>query len=1316
MQWPKCSAQSPRMDSNSEARILDLEEEVKNLSNELTQCQADKEFVWSLWKRLQVANPDLTQAVSLVVEREKHKTEIKDRKVLEILQCKDYMIQELEQKVKEHKQEIDNLLQKRTTVEEEGALKKEELKALQEHLTRKSQELEEMKTKSMKKEEEEQQVVHALEKEKEGLMSCCAALRADLEEKQQQVNSQQDQKNAAQARLKDLEKDLHNTLLELSTLQRHSNDLQAQLTTKEREVATKEEQLHRLCCDFADVQTLYRQSSEHAAEQSHLIKQLEVLNLDTQRVLRNQEEAHTADTTSYQRLYKELSQCYQALVMSESKLRQSHQELRSQLADKDQLISQLQAQLQKQQEQIQHPQQQQQQQAQHVTLYSSSNKQTNFKALVVERADAENLGSHTDQASTTDSDLTPEDKNFHPRSARPVRRQQGTPVQRSRSLSPASSVVLGSGSSKGAEQRIQDLEELLRLKTKENEELGKAHKKRRERMCLIQNYYKTVRDQLKEIEKSSGLASGKAHRAEFWQLRQENSDAVWNELAYLKNLTTKLSIEKASLEEELDILRVQSAMDRATVKELHICLTKEQQELLYKMAEEQQVKSSTPKKPPLSSGRMDQSFKKIEQLEHRMFLLEEQNEKLRDEKEQLLEANKDLAHSCRRLHASADHQRVQEAVREEAALAQEAQHRGDIMALEVQLGESKKEIARLHHQLLKLRQELGILRAARDFYRNRAAGPTRTTGNSTSINNKVKFKATRRRRLLHPHSHQTVSPNQATSWQGRSPSPTKDEWEDMSIDSYSGEEFSDSLNRTPSRAVLHRQPSTKKSYRCSSSSNLETTSVGSNRRQPHVLAQGSSTRFLLLDDKQHEPWDRGTGGEKRRWRKKRMLMKSQRCSTSSLQQRVESLQRHIDILRSARKDALLSARELRRANEMITSQLNTLTEKLHSSKQQTQKLTSDLAGVEQQKKVLEMELEQWKRITLPPQTSSAALVNTECHGKTLPASANLGPKSLEAEVKQLQGRLKSVSAEVTRQMAANKALHGQLQEKEEKLCQLQDKMNHTERDVHMKRQLVEDLKTRLKFLQEMEKSYRGQVEELEKKVKALSEEGTNRKSFIESLKRRLNVATTEKSQCEDSCAKLKEGLGKKEQRIQALQSHVAASEAALAALEKTAHEQMEGLTLQSSNTIAKLQRQLGQISSHLEQLHCFIKTLASEILLEVQEVKQQLMNRRKLKQASSMAARNNLSAKSMIKAKSVAASILNMSENDLADIMEPDQTTEGYGQSSRDQEWLDHLNLILQQKIPTASQLMQAVRVKMKERKVLTEELAALTTPVSEKP
>lgn len=68
-----------------------------------------------------------------------------------------------------------------------------------------------------------------------------------------------------------------------------------------------------------------------------------------------------------------------------------------------------------------------------------------------------------------------------------------------------------------------------------------------------------------------------------------------------------------------------------------------------------------------------------------------------------------------------------------------------------------------------------------------------------------------------------------------------------------------------------------------------------------------------------------------------------------------------------------------------------------------------------------------------------------------------------------------------------------------------------------------------------------------------------------------------------------------------------------------------------------------------------LQALASEILLDVQEVKQQLMRRRRLRQANAVAAKGGLSAKSMIKAKSIAASILNMSENDLADIMDTDQ-------------------------------------------------------------
>lgn len=50
-----------------------------------------------------------------------------------------------------------------------------------------------------------------------------------------------------------------------------------------------------------------------------------------------------------------------------------------------------------------------------------------------------------------------------------------------------------------------------------------------------------------------------------------------------------------------------------------------------------------------------------------------------------------------------------------------------------------------------------------------------------------------------------------------------------------------------------------------------------------------------------------------------------------------------------------------------------------------------------------------------------------------------------------------------------------------------------------------------------------------------------------------------------------------------------------------------------------------------------------------------MRRRRRQRQAGSVAAQGGLSAKSAIRAKSIAASILNMSENDLADIMDTDQ-------------------------------------------------------------
>lgn len=164
-----------------------------------------------------------------------------------------------------------------------------------------------------------------------------------------------------------------------------------------------------------------------------------------------------------------------------------------------------------------------------------------------------------------------------------------------------------------------------------------------------------------------------------------------------------------------------------------------------------------------------------------------ETERLREEKEHLLEDNKELAHNCRKLQASLDSLRSKEAVCgkemvQAKALAEQEQHCKEIMALESQLIASRKDVTKLHKQLLKLRQDLGILRAARDFYRHRKVGPSQPDGIVSNISTKVKFKTTRLRGPRHNRSHRAVSPNQVINWQGRSPSPTKDEWEDMSVE------------------------------------------------------------------------------------------------------------------------------------------------------------------------------------------------------------------------------------------------------------------------------------------------------------------------------------------------------------------------------------------------------------------------------------------------------------------------------------------------------------------------------------------------------
>nr|XP_001922129.3 centlein isoform X1 [Danio rerio] len=1117
------------MDSEDNERVLLLKEKLMSLSEELAQCQADKEFVWSLWKRLQVASPDLTQAVSLAVEREKQKAENKDRKVLEILQAKDYRIQELEQKVTAEEQEINKRVQQLRGSEEECTLMKKELAALQHRLGNKSRQLKEARRQAQECEEEGRR---ALQEARQQLDAQHSASQAELERLR-------DQEAVSSSRVKNLEEEVFRSRQDLLEAQSRSTALSLQLSSVERERADNEQQLCQIKRELQDLQCLYKQSVEHAGEQAHLIQQLEGLNLDTQRVLRSQEEAHTADTVSYQKLYSELSVSYQALWHSQEQLHQREAALSMQLSQRDQQIQELQAQLQ------------------------------SFTAAAGHCEDS------------------------------------GSP---------------GGSSSDGAdslEKRIQQLQELLAFKTQENEDLRKAHAKHHDRLRVIQTNYKTVTERLKEAEDTHDLVK---HKVQFPQ----DNEGLWKELFFYKEENRKLLADKANMEEELN-----AALDRIAAQEIQEDRREAAQaELLFReVAEEEVTRSSTPIKTTMR--RVEETFKKIEQLQSQMVSLESEILRLREDNRALAGERGDL---------QARVQMLQQSKEAEEARAKDERNRliSQMQSFEREAKEAAKAAAQARRRLLKLRQELGVLRAERDFHRSSAR---------RKVNNKApRVDASSRTHVL--------------STENRMDSPAKDDWEDMSADSES-EDFSDSLE---SRYSARTRQASRKSKGC---------------------------RYMLIcpiDRPREESQTRNIQFQGASMQKMRRRKTSK--PHSALRQHLLSLQQQVAALQADRQAAQQLATEHNHRQVQTQVQIDSLLQQLNASKQLSKKQACELAGLEQQKASLQMELEQWRRIR--QQTS----LNP-------PASE---PERLQAQVKQLTQRLKSASSEMSKHTAANKSLRAQLDERDQTLKELHERIGVLERDVTMKRQLVEDLRSRLKICQDSERSHKTATEDLEKKIKSLSDESTNRKALVDSLKRRLTVATAEKTQQETSSRKLKEELQKKEQRVSVLQARIGERDQAMTELEQTASQQMHALTEQSSQTLESLQRKLTLAESQLRQFHTFIQALANELAQDVQDTKARLRRKKKSTKEG-----NKMSKCSLVK----AASILNMSETDLVDMLDTDECEEAFVGRGPDTDWTEHVQHILQQQIPSAGLLMDAMLVKMKEGKVLTEELAALTAAVS---
>ncbi|XP_009889817.1 PREDICTED: centlein [Charadrius vociferus] len=1167
---------------------------------------ADKEFVWCLWKRLQVSSPDLTQAVSLVVEREKQKAEVKDRRVLEILQAKDSKIETLEQRLTGQQQEINNLIQRKIAVDEENARLKNEFSNLNQKFKDKSQELKDTEECAQKKEEQNRLVIKNLEEENKGLNTRCADLLHDLEKLRKQEAQWKTEKSGNDARIKNLETDLADAREQMKELHSVCSNLSSQVAVKQEELSQKDCDVIRARKELQELQNLYRQNIEHTAQQAELIKQLQVLNTDTQKVLKDQEDAHTAETTSYQKLYNELTSCFEAVKTSEIQLQRTCASLQDQLLGKDQKIGQLQEQLQQ--------------------AHDALNQDSSPKCEV-----------------------------------------QEPPVKRSRSLSPKSS--------------FRESEE-----TRETDELRAAHEKHKERLQMLQTNYRALKEQLKLWEEGdSRLESSKSsyQHADPRQLCQEDSDAVWNELAFFKREHKKLLIEKLNLEEELDQMKVHQSV-----------------EPLFKLSEDDGVKNSTPKRNMKEVSH--QTLQKVQQLERRFKAIEGELKKQK-------EVNKDLLKEKNYLKASLKVQKEDADTRErelETLLKRICEIKNDKAELQLVIDEQENEAASLKKQVAeanRLRNEnedlLSQVQELKCLLEEAKAVATSGQCNCKITGTKVKLKTAKKKSSLGHHGAFLKQSIKVMS--NVFENFSKDGWEDVSESSDSEIPTSESLEAVimktvqntdplPDRSKQHGKKQIQDSQKPCNVVHLEGKNQQCNKKGP-----SHSKDLEKLPSKRKKICCLITSypsilSKVNRTKRRNIIVQKPGYSVTLLQERIKSLQQQIAVLQSEKKTAVSSVKGFKETNEKLTTRLHLADQRLQTSKLTIEVLTSNLAKWQQEKEDLQGKLKLREHLSQTAGKSEAT-----------PAPS----KNSDLEMKQLQCKLKNSNNEITKQSATIKSLKNEVQEKEERVRELQAKISRLERDLNMKRHLIEDLRSRLKANQENEKTSNETLESLERKVKALAEDCSNKKASIDSLKQRLNVVTKEKSQYEQMYHKAKDELEKKDVKLNNLESKMIETEYAMTELEATASRQLHGLAKQTGQALETVQKKLLLTNDKVEEFMTFVKALTRELQQSVQEL------RTKIKQAKKMgevrACKKGLSQESV----QLAASILNVSTTDLEEILEvedDEETAKAKMEFEKDKEWLQHIQKLLEAQFPFASSLMDAILEKLNEKKKLVEEYSSL--------
>ncbi|WAR01004.1 CNTLN-like protein [Mya arenaria] len=385
-----------------------LLEENRHLAQDLKQCQADKDFVWSLWKKLQVTNPDVTEAVGLVVQREREKAEQRDRKVLEILQRKDDRIDELQanlayktrelgqstvkqgdvsDEVYQLQRQVDMLQDRNSTLElqlkkvkrskcvSESPRRDQTNQRLSNMSPKRSKSVKEVETPDIRTRQTKHarssqvrniegrernlegahsETIQALEREKRELSQRVQSMGHDLDKARSDKADEMALRVQLESKVTALDRDVQQKLgkfeqlvTELEEARSVLRKFESQVRQMQQDLDYKNTELETVRRELAELWTTHNQLTEHSSQQADLIRQIQSLQTDTQKMMKNQEEAYCMESSSIQQMYTDLTARYDQAKKAESELRSQVLTLKKEIMDREDIISDLKRQLDK---------------------------------------------------------------------------------------------------------------------------------------------------------------------------------------------------------------------------------------------------------------------------------------------------------------------------------------------------------------------------------------------------------------------------------------------------------------------------------------------------------------------------------------------------------------------------------------------------------------------------------------------------------------------------------------------------------------------------------------------------------------------------------------------------------------------------------------------------------------------------------------------------------------------------------------------------------------------------------------------------------